>query len=150
MATGVLAVAVMLGGCATSDSKQSDPPNRAQSLWSARTDFVGDNSRVIELADQAGFGPAGTYSLSLQTRQWPYAMTVALDHLDKPFDIVDFSANATLMLGLVANLDKVSITSDDDSYSLTTSDASKALGYDVKELGRDEAKLAAYLDLARD
>ncbi len=148
VATGVLAVAVTLGGCATPDSAQSDPTNRAQSLWSARTDFVGDNSRVAELAHQAGFGPAGTYSLSLQTEQSPFAMNVAIDHLDKPFDTVDFSANATLMLGLVANLDKVSVTSDDHSYSLTASNASKVLGYDVKELGRDRTKLAAYLDLA--
>ena len=150
VATGVLVITVTLGGCATPDSAQSDPLNRAQSLWSARTDFVGDNSRVAELADQAGFGPAGTYSLSLQTQQSPYAMTVAFDHLDKPFDTVDFSAVATLMLGLVANLDKVSVTSDDHSYSLTASNASKLLGYDVKELGRDETRLAAYLDLARD
>jgi len=51
---------------------------------------------------------------------------------------------------LVASLDKVSVTSDDHSYSLTASDASKVLGFDVKELDRDEGKLAEYLDLARD
>ena len=67
-----------------------------------------------------------------------------------PFDTVDFSADATLMFGLVADLDKVPVTSDDRSFSLTASDASKVLGYDVKELGRDETELAAYLDLARD
>ena len=150
VATGVLVIAVTLGGCAAPDSEQSDPPNRAQSLWSARTEFVGDNSRVAALANQAGFGPAGTYSLSLQTQQAPYAITVTFDSLDKPFDNVDFSSDATLMLGLVANLDKVSVTSDDHFYSLTASDASKVLGFDVKELGRDEGKLAEYLDLARD
>jgi hypothetical protein len=77
-------------------------------------------------------------------------MTVVFERLDKPFDDVDFSAGATLMLGLVANLDTVSVTSGEHSYSLTASDASTALGFDVKELGRDEAKLAAYLDRARD
>ena len=150
VAAGVLVIAVTLGGCATPGSAQPDSPNRAQSLWSARTDFVGDNSRVAQLADPAGFGPAGTYSLSLQTQQSPYAMTVAFTHLDKPFDAVDFSASSTLMLGLVANLDTVSVTSGDHFSSLTASDASTALGFDVKELGRDEAKLTAYLDLSRD
>ncbi|WP_158274470.1 DUF4825 domain-containing protein [Cellulomonas sp. WB94] len=150
VAVGALLIAVTLGGCAPSGAEKSDPPNRVQSLWSARTDFVGDSSRVAELADQAGFGPAGTYSLALQTKQAPYAMTVAFDHLDKPFDDVDFSANATLMLGLVSNLDMVSVTADDHSYSLTASAASTSLGFDVKELGRDETKLEAYLDLARD
>lgn len=147
---GVLVIAVTLGGCGIPSAERSDAPDSAQSLWSARTDFVGDNSRVVQLAGLAGFGPAGTYSLSLQTQQPPYAMTVAFERLDKPFDDVDFSADATLMLGLVANLDTVSVTSGEHSYSLTASDASTALGFDVKELGRDEAKLAAYLDRARD
>jgi len=145
-----LAVAVTMGGCAAAGFEPADSPNAAQSLWSARTDFIGDNSSVAELADDAGFGPAGTYSLSLQTEQSPYVMTVALDTLDKPFDDVDFSAPATLMLGLVANLDQVSVTSDDHTYSLTASDASKTLGFDVKKLGRDKTRLAAYLDRARD
>lgn len=150
VAIGVLIVALTPGGCAAPGPAQSDPPNRAQSLWSARTDFVGDNSRVAGLADQAGFGPAGTCRRSLQTQQSPYAMTVNFGHLEKPFDDVDFSTNATLVLGLVANLDKVSVTSEDHSYSLTAPDASTTLGYDVKELGRDETRLVAYLDLARD
>lgn len=150
MATAVLGIAVTLGGCATAGSEPPDPTSAAQSLWSARTDFVGDNSRVVELAGQAGFGPAGTYQVSLQTQQPPYAMTVAFDQLDKPFDSIDFGANATLMLGLVANLDEVFVTSDDHSYSLTASEASKALGFDVKELGRDKTQLAAYLDDSRD
>jgi len=146
----VLVIAATLGGCATPDSEQSASANTVQSLWSARTDFVGDNSRVADLADKAGFGPVGTYSLALQTQQSPYAMTVAFDHLDKPFDNVDFSADATLMLGLVANLDQVFVTSDEHSYSLRAADASRALGFDVKDLGRDRTKLAAYLNQARD
>ena len=150
VAVGVLIIAVTLGGCALRDSEPSDPPPRVQSLWLARTDYVGDNSRAAELAHQAGFGPAGSYRISLQTQQAPYAVTVDFDHLDKPFGQVDFSANATLLLGLVANLDTVSVTSGDHSYSLTASDASTALGYDVKVLGRDKTKLATYLDLARD
>lgn len=140
----------MLGGCSTPDTAQSGPSSEAQSLWSARTDYLGDNSRVAELANRAGLGPAGTYSLSLQTQHAPYSMTVTFDHLDKPFDSVDFSGNATLMLGLITNLDTVSITSDGHLYSLTAADASTALGYDVKELGRDQAKLAAYVDFARE
>lgn len=131
-------------------TEQPDQSARAKSLWSARTDVAGGSSRVDALANQAGFGPAGTFSLSLQTQQSPYALTVAFDHLDKPFDEVDFSADATLLLGLVANLDTVSVTSGGHAYSLPASDASTTLGYDVKELGRDETTLASYLVLARD
>ena len=141
---GALVIAVTLGACAT------HPPDMAQTLWSARTEFVGDNPRVPALADEAGIGIAGDYTLALQTQQAPYAITVTYDDLDKPFEDVDFSTNATLMLGLVANLDNVSVTSDEHSYSLTASDASTVLGFDVKDLGRDERRLAEYVGLARD
>lgn len=146
----MLGIAVLLGGCSTPNDEKSDPPGGAQSLWADRTDFVGDNSRVAALVDHTGFGPAGTYALSLQSKQTPYSITVAFDHLDKPFVDIDFSAEATLVLGLVANLDAVTVTSDDSAYALTASEASAALGFDVKELGRDQTMLAEYLDRARD
>jgi hypothetical protein len=139
-ATVVLVVAVTLTGCASLRAGESDSPDRALALWSART----------ELVDRTGFGPAGTYSLSLQTQRSPYAITVAFDHLDKAFDDIDFTMDASLMLGLVENLDQVSVTLGSHSYSLTADDASAELGYDVKALGHDKATLQMYLDLARD
>lgn len=150
LAAGVFTVTATVGGCALPGSGQSAPPDEAQTLWSARTEFVGDNSRVAALADGTGLRLAGVYTLSLQTEQAPYGMTVAFDSLDESYDEVDFTSDATLMLGLVANLDIVSLTSDHRSYSLTTSDASEMAGFDVKELGRDESKLAEYLGLATD
>ena len=119
-------------------------------MWSARSAYVGDNSRVMALVREVGPGTEGSYSIVLQTAKPPYAMTVALTRLDKPFDSTDFSGNATLLLGLVANLDKVSFTSGKHVYSLTAAGASKELGYDVKDLGRDQGKLSAYLDSSRD
>ena len=73
-----------------------------------------------------------------------------LTRLDKPFDNTDFSGNATLLLGLVANLDTVSVTSDGHAYSLTSAGASQQLGYDVKELGRDRSRLDAYVAASHD
>ena len=102
--------------------------SQAQSLWSARSAYVGDSSRATALVRGAGFGPAGSYRIELQTARPPYAMTVALTGLDKPFAAVDFSENATLLLGLVANLDKVSVTSGAQAYSLTSAGASRELG----------------------
>ena len=148
-AAGLL-IGVALTGCGTSTSDTSDTSSTAQSLWSARSAYVGDNSRVAALVHEVGPGPEGSYSIVLQTAKPPYAMTVALAELDKPFDRTDFSGKATLLLGLVANLDKVSVTSGEHAYSLTAADASKELGYDVKDLGRDQGKLTAYLDSSRD
>ncbi|WP_169925311.1 DUF4825 domain-containing protein [Sanguibacter antarcticus] len=146
---GVLAVAIALGGCAPS-SEQSEPLTRTESLWAARTEFVGDNSRMIALTHEAGFGTVGDFTLSLQTKEEPYGLTVVLDALDTSLDTVDLSSETTLVLGLVSNLEVVSVTSGAQSYSLTADEASDALGFDVKELGTDEARLEEYLDLSDD
>lgn len=136
-------------GCAAS----SDGPaasDRATTLWAARTPHVGDNSRVDALVGIVGPAPQGSYTISLQTAQKPYGLTLSMDSLQKPFELLSFDEPATLLLGLVANLDEVSITSHGKAYSLTTAEASKDLGYDVKELGRDQRKLTAYVTAAAD
>lgn len=69
----------------------------------------------------------------------PYA--VAYSSLGEPFDTGDFTTQARLLLGTIANLDRVAVTSRTDSFVLTSEEATKNLGFDVKELGRDEAKL---------
>jgi hypothetical protein len=102
------------------------------------------------LVSAAGFGSAGSYTIALQTKESPYGATVAFQRIDKPFDDVDFSGNATLLLGLVANLDHVSVTSGTHTYSLSAAEASKELGYDVKDLGLDQNKLRTYLDSTQD
>jgi hypothetical protein len=149
-AAAVVIVGLVLTGCGTSASESADTSSEAHRLWSARSPYVGDNSRVVALVREVGPAPEGSYRIELQTDSPPYAMTVALARLDKPFDDTDFGGSATLLLGLVANLDKVSVTSGAHAYRLTAADASRHLGYDVKELGRDQATLRAYLDSTRD
>ena len=144
-----LLMVVALTGCGGSPEEPHEP-SRAQSLWSSRTPYIGDNSRVAALVREVSPAPEGSFSIGLQTAKPPYALTIEMERLDKPFDRTDFSGQATLLLGLVANLDKVSVTSSEHAYSLTASAASKDLGYDVKELGRDQSRLTAYLDANRD
>ena len=86
----------------------------------------------------------GTHTLALPTAATPYAVTVAHSALDKPFDTVSLTTQATLLLGTIAYIDPVEVTSRTDSVVLTSEEASNKLGFDVKELGRDEAKLTAY------
>ena len=144
-----LLMLVALTGCGGSP-KDLDVPSRAQSLWSSRVRYLGDSSRVAALAREVGPAPEGSYSISLQTAKPPYALTIELERSHKPFDATDFSEPATLLLGLVANLDKVSVTTSGHAYSLTAAAASRDLGYDVKELGRDQSRLTAYLDANSD
>ncbi len=136
---------VALTGCTTSgEPAPTDAVSQADSLWQGRTAHLGDNSKVIALTADAGFGSMGTHTLALHTASTPYALTVAYTALDKPFDTVDFTRPATLLLGTIANLDRVEVTSGTDRFALTSAQASAKLGFDVKELGQEQAKLTAY------
>jgi hypothetical protein len=105
---------------------------------------------VVALVRQVGPGPEGTYSVALQTAKPPYALTVDLQRVDKPFSDTDFAEPATLLLGLVDNLAKVRFTHDSQEYSLTATQATRSLGYDVKELGRNQGTLTSFVDRNHD
>jgi hypothetical protein len=139
--------AVALTGCTTGREPvpaPADAVSRAHSLWQDRTLHVGNNSKVVALTADAGFGSMGTHTLALHTTAPPYAVTVAYSALDEPFETIDFTTPATLLLGTIANLDRVEVTSGTDSFALTAGEASTKVGFDIKVLGRSEAKLAAY------
>lgn len=145
--------ALALSGCtagSTPTAPEMDAPSRAHALWQNRTAYVGDDSKVAALTADAGFGAAGTHTIALYTTARPYVATVAYDSLSKPFDTVDFTTPVTLLLGTVANLDRVEVRSGTDTFSLTSKEASAKLGFDVKDLGRDETKLIAYLQSVDD
>jgi len=145
VATLALATLVASAGCGTADTADS-----AESLWAARSPHVGDNSRVASLVEALGVGGSGGYDLELQTARAPFGLTVTVQDPEKPFADTDHSGDATLLLGLVANLDEVTITAGPDAFSLSTDAASQELGYDVKQLGRDRAALERYLEQAED
>lgn len=149
LAALALLTLVALTGCGGSPN-DANVPSRAQALWSSRARYVGDSSRVAVLVREVGPAPEGSYRISLETAKPPYALTIELERLHKPFDATDFREPATLLLGLVTNLDRVSVTSSGHAYSFTAASASKDLGYDVKELGRDQSRLTAYLDANSD
>ena len=47
-------------------------------------------------------------------------------------------------------MEKVRFTDDDQEYSLTATQASTSVGYDVKELGRDQSTLTSFVDRSHD
>ncbi len=157
LATGLLVAMLGLTGLSACDasggisvgagSGASDgAAARASSLWANRTSFAGDDSKIIALVRGAGFGPAGTYTISLGTTTRPYAVTVHLEDAAKPADTTDFTAPATLVLGTVGNLDEVHVVGGATDFSFTSAEATTAIGYDVKLLGRDESRLRQYVD----
>ena len=114
-------------------------------MWRDRTAHLGENSKVVALTADAGFGSMGTRTLTLHTHSTPHALTVTYTALDKPFNIVDFTPPATLLLGTIANLDRVEVTAGTDRFARTSAQASAKLGFNVKDLGRNKDMLLAYL-----
>lgn len=144
VAASLTAVAT-LGGCgsaATNDKSTSE----AKVLSSMRADYVGDNSRVAALVREVFPTSDFGYSLRLETAARPFTVTIRIDRSTKPVQHLDFSQQATLLLGLIANVDAVTVVSADSHYALTTAVATKRLGYDVKELGRSQSRLQTYID----
>jgi hypothetical protein len=149
LAVGVVALA----GCSSSPADAPSPGgsgsvaagDRAQALWADRTAYVGDNSKVIALVGDAGFGLVGSYSLSLWTTRPPYAVTITVTNPAKPLDATDLIGPATLLLGTVSNLDAVHVIGPGSTFSLTAREATAALGHDVKRLGTERAALTDYV-----
>lgn len=145
----VLAVTAGVAGC-TGDSKEgSASPDKAaespaDSLWSARTPHLGDNSAVLALLREVRDSD-GEYTVGLQTDAPPYVLTIEEQDSQEAPSGPTAVRRAILMLGLVENLDEVVITSAGKRYTVTSDAATDRLGYDVKELGRDRDRLAAYL-----
>ena len=137
----------MLAGCATS---QDGELTYSQALWDAHTPFVGDNSRVTALVNLAGPTPEGQYKLSLQTGKAPYGLTIEVLDPDKPCRDLSLDRSQILLLGLIENLDRVTVTCREQTRTAIAAEATRALGFDVKALGRDRSRLAAYVDQQAD
>jgi hypothetical protein len=137
-------VTVAVAGCSGSPATPVDTSESA-SLWSLRTPYAGDNSAVAALVGKVRPASGGGYSIRLRTGKQPYALRIGVERPDQLLDRGTLRRQAILLLGLVANLDRVSITSDTRAYSMSAAAASEDLGYDVKELGDDRSTLDAYL-----
>ncbi len=144
LAALALAAGLALTGC-TATQQPPDPATRAESLWSARTPYVGDSSKVTALVQHVRPEPAGSYAIRLQTASEPYALTIDMADADDLTEQAALTHQATLLLGLVENLDEVTMASATSTYTLTSADASADLGYDVKDLGRELSTLTAYV-----
>ena len=123
----------------------------AQWLWSHRTAYAGVTCTGGCAGARGRSGARGQLpGCRLHTAKRPYALTIDIRRLDKPFDHTDFDRQATLLLGLVGNLDKVSVTSSarlllpDDRVVLPRARVRR------EGAGPDRARLDAYLDASQD
>ncbi|GAA1984619.1 hypothetical protein GCM10009817_27540 [Terrabacter lapilli] len=147
-------VAVPLTGCSVNASAGAGVDAESDALWAHRTPYVGDSNKALALIADTNFGPPRSYSIKLQTVNAPYDLTVTFPTTEvdgKPLDAIDFTPAATKLLGTIGNLDSVTVTSNDTPvFTLTAKQASKTLGFNVKQLGQDKRKLTDYVASDRD
>ncbi|MGD8213635.1 DUF4825 domain-containing protein [Aestuariimicrobium sp. Y1814] len=110
----------------------------APALFEAKTDHLGDNSRVIQVVDATRVSLLGTRTIALLTDQAPLTLAIALTN--PALDDADLLAQrlrerAVLMLACISNADAVSWTIEGPSPnqgSLTRTEADKLLGVPVR------------------
>ena len=136
---------LVLAGCGSAAGPGSTGTSRAADLFAARTAYLGDASRVIALVHQVAPASVGDLTMELQTAHAPLGLTVHVQRLTKPFAATDFDQAATLLLGLIANVDEVTFDAGRETHTFTSASATKAAGFDVKQLGKDQKVLTDYL-----
>ncbi len=116
------------------------------SLCDKATEYVGDNSAVMGIANDLGFGVYGDYTIELQTEKEPYGVTVKYKGDVKDYD---FKRESIIMIGLIGNLDYVDIK--DSNSDIVHYDYELVKGLmrsDVKKMATEKAKIENfYLDM---
>ena len=110
-----------------------------ENLWDHKTEYTGENDNVVALVSDVGFRD---YTVELKTEAEPYGLIVKVKDGDLP-DSLD--KECILLLGLIGNLDHVTIVTDTDTYKMNVDQACSILKYDVKKLGQSKPLLERYL-----
>lgn len=108
-------------------------------LWDDKTDYIGENDNVVKLASDVGFRD---YTVELETEKEPYGLIVKVKDDDIPENL---ERECVLLLGLIDNLDHVTIITDSNTYTMNVDQARSVLKYDVKKLNKSKPLLERYL-----
>lgn len=121
----------------------SEIETKADRLWEKKTQYIGNNTKVAHLLQETDLKDGGAYTMELDTEKEPYGLIVHYDKPVKEWDDWYSDTEAALLLGLIENLDYVELRSGTETNKITCDDADGILGYDVKQLGKEKAKLQA-------
>ena len=102
------ALCLLLTGCTFAAGPDSFVDRRAAALFGARIAYLGDFSRVALLVNEVEPTSVGSQTIELQTARPPLGLTINLGQLAEPFASIDFSESATVLIGLIANVEEVS------------------------------------------
>ena len=128
---------------------------RTSNAFATSHSYIGnavENSYTVSALGIADY--LGTFTMELQTSKEPYGLNLILNEpISK--DVIDNKRNqmkifSYALLGLIDNLDVVTFEFNSDNgkekIKISTNEASKVIGSDVKELSKDVVKLNSVLN----
>lgn len=130
----------------TNNKVESNETKTFDEYYSARVQYVGNNSEVIDLLNRLGVGDLGEYTIALQTDKEPYRLTVQYSTLknegdQEKFKTLDKINYAYFALALIDNLSTIDINYGTFNYHLTIDDANKMVSGNIKDYGSSSEKL---------
>lgn len=132
------------------DTSRDNIPETAEmvkTLNELKVKYIGDNSKVNRLINNTGIKDMGGFTIALQTSEEPYGLTINFDEeSDSDINYLSLEKDATKLIGLIENLGYVEITKDGKTTKYTEEAISEKLGFDVKELYYNPAKLEEFIE----
>lgn len=117
--------------------------DNVDSLWKHKTEFVGDNSKVINILNEAGAKDIGDYKIEIESGKKPYGLKVNYENV-KDMDPAQLEKLTAVTMGLVGNLERMQINADGKAYDYTIDEINKMFNMDVKDLSKDKQKLKSF------
>lgn len=119
--------------------------DNVDSLWKHKTEYVGDNSKVINILSEAGAKDIGDYKIEIESDKKPYGLKVNYENV-KDMDPEQLEKLAAVTMGLVGNLERMQINADGKDYDYTIDEINKKFNMDFKDLSKDKEKLKSFLE----
>ncbi|UTH15857.1 DUF4825 domain-containing protein [Macrococcus epidermidis] len=119
--------------------------DNVDSLWKHKTEYVGNNSKVINILSEAGAKDIGDYKIEIESDKKPYGLKVNYENV-KDMDPEQLEKLAAVTMGLVGNLERMQINADGKDYDYTIDEINKKFNMDAKDLSKDKQKLKSFLE----
>lgn len=154
----VIAVGI---GLISNPKTDMDEPSYEESLWTARTENVGDNSAVANLISLLMIPEGLQYDhLKLHTKELPYAVEIVYLVSGEGSNIIDMEDedllnvlrnNSIILLALIDNVDQIRSTiingEDQSAFVIGREWADDNVGRDVRDYAESPSELRKLIDL---
>lgn len=150
-----LIVSLVITGCAMTTGRkekqdssvaENNVNSRYNDYYNAKVQYVGDNSKVINLLNIIGVNDLGEYTIALTTDKEPYGLTINYSKLKENLDEINLKNMKQIdytfyVLCLVENLSFVDVNYKTYNYHLDVEKANKIIDGKIKDYGSSPEKL---------